>query len=146
MVRRLRQDFMFLCQLTLGVVFLYPAYVKLGQSWIVFAQAISAYNLIPDWAVIVLAYWLPWIELGLGLLLVAGVAKRVVRPVSTLLLLAFFLMMLHAYDPKHPMDCGCGFSPDEKIGPAPLARDGSFVALGIFLTVNAYLPDKRQLS
>ncbi len=145
MSQKARHDLMFLCQLALGLVFLYPAYIKLGHTWIVFAQNIEAYKLVPEWAVIVLAMWLPWIELVLGLLLVAGVAKRAVRPSAMFLLLAFFLMMLNAYLHGQQIDCGCGFSPDEKIGPGTLIRDGSFVALAIFLSVSAYWPAQRRL-
>src|SRR5258708_31546315 len=88
-----RHGVMFLCQLALGLVFLYPAYIKLGQTWIVFAQNIEAYKLVPEWAVIVLAMWLPWIELVLGLLLVAGAGNWVGRPASAFLLLSFFFLM-----------------------------------------------------
>src|SRR6188508_48370 len=54
----------------LGAVFIYAAYTKLRQSWLLFALSIDSYQLLPEWAVFALARTLPWLELALGVLLI----------------------------------------------------------------------------
>ena len=60
----------------LGAVFIYAAYTKLRQSWLLFALSIDSYQLLPEWAVFALARTLPALELALGVLLIAGVWLR----------------------------------------------------------------------
>jgi uncharacterized membrane protein YphA (DoxX/SURF4 family) len=112
-------------RLLLAAVFLYAAYTKLRQSWLVFAMSIDAYQLLPEWAVLTLGRTIPWLELLLGLLLAAGVALRYVAAAATILLGAFFGVMLHAYIQGMGIDCGC-FGLGEKISPLTLTRDGLF--------------------
>jgi uncharacterized membrane protein YphA (DoxX/SURF4 family) len=50
----------------LAVVFLYAAYTKLRQPWLLFAMSIDAYQILPQWAVLALGRTLPWMELLLG--------------------------------------------------------------------------------
>ena len=61
-------------RIALGVVFVYAAWVKLDTPWQLFAGAIADYKLLPAWAVNPLARSLPWAELLIGLLLMAGFA------------------------------------------------------------------------
>jgi uncharacterized membrane protein YphA (DoxX/SURF4 family) len=139
-----RRRVMFICRLVVGAIFIYAAYVKLGESWLVFAQAIGAYKLLPDWAVIVLAQWLPWFELLLGLLLVSGAVPRFAGTAVTLVLLDFFAAMLHSYLSGQVIECGCGLTPGEMIGPKSLTRDGAILALSILFTVCAFLPPQGR--
>ena len=64
---------MLVLRLLLGAVFIYAAYTKLRQSWLLFALSIDSYQLLPEWAVYALARTLPLLELALGVLLMAGV-------------------------------------------------------------------------
>ncbi len=57
-------------RIALGVVFMYAAWTKLRESWVLFAMTVDAYGILPQWAVIVVARVLPWAELLLGLLLI----------------------------------------------------------------------------
>src|SRR5882724_6365805 len=84
-------------RIVLGVVFLYAAYTKLSQSWLLFAMAINAYRVLPTWAVELVARTLPWFELLLGVLLISGVVLRYTAAVAALLLSVFFVMMLRSY-------------------------------------------------
>ena len=59
-------------RLALGAVFLYAAWPKLTQSWTLFAMDIDAYQVLPQWAVVLVARTLPWAELLLGLWLISG--------------------------------------------------------------------------
>ena len=121
-------------RLVLAAVFLYAAYTKLRQPWLLFAMSIDAYQILPHWAVLTLGRTLPWLELLIGVLLAAGIALRYVAALATLLLALFFAVMLHAFAKGMSIDCGC-FGLGEAISAKTLLRDGALVALCLTLAV-----------
>ena len=123
-------------RLVIAAVFLYAAYTKLRQPWMLFAMSIDAYQLLPEWAVLALGRTLPWVELLLGLLLAVGFGLRYAAAVAALLLAVFFGVMLHAYIKGMGIDCGC-IGLGEKINPATLARDAALLAASLALAVLA---------
>lgn len=124
-------------RLALGAVFLYAAYTKLRQSWLLFALSIDSYQLLPQWAVLTLARTLPWFELGIGLLLVAGVWLRYTSILATAILSLFFSIMLYQYANGAGIDCGC-FGVGEALSAKTLARDAALLAGAIALvTLNS---------
>ena len=131
-------------RLVLAAVFLYAAYTKLRQSWLVFAMSVDSYRLLPEWAVLVVARTLPWLELILGLLLLAGAWLRWTALAATAQLLFFFSVMLLSYSKGMGIDCGC-FGVGEALGPKTLARDGALLACSITLTVSAFVASRRRL-
>ena len=124
-------------RLLLAVVFLYAAYTKLRQPWLLFAMSIDSYRLLPEWAVLLVARTLPWIELALGVLLATGFALPYAALFTSAQLLVFFTMMARAYAKGLGIDCGC-FGVGEALTGWSLARDGSFLACAIVLTVSAF--------
>jgi len=124
-------------RVALAIVFLYAAYTKLRQPWLLFAMSIDAYQILPEWAALTLGHILPWLELALGLLLATGFALRYSAVGATLLLGLFFAVMLRAYALGMKIDCAC-FGFGEAIGPATLARDGILLALSLSLTILAF--------
>jgi len=120
-------------RLFLGAVFVYAAYLKLKDPWVVFAMSIDSYKLLPEWGVLAVAKTLPWFELGLGLLLISGYGLRWSGLVTTLQLLAFFSVMLRSYLMGLEIDCGC-FGPGEALTWKTLVRDGLLAACSILLT------------
>ena len=124
----------------LGVVFLYAAYTKLRESWLIFAMSIDAYQLLPSWAVLTVARTLPWLELVLGLLLVTGRFMRYTAPALTVLLIAFYVMMLRAYHAGAGIDCGC-FGVGEAVSMITLTRDGILLASALILTFLTFNPE-----
>jgi uncharacterized membrane protein YphA (DoxX/SURF4 family) len=120
----------------LGLVFLYAAYSKLRQPWLLFAMAIDAYRLLPEWAVVTLARALPWCELALGILLLTGFWLRQVAFAASLLLIVFFGVMLRSYAKGLEIDCAC-FGLGEALSIKTLLRDGVLVASSVALTVLA---------
>src|SRR5262245_52161677 len=84
-------------RLLLGAVFVYAAYTKLRQSYLLFALSIDSYQLLPEWAVLAVARTLPWLELALGTLLIAGTWLRYTSIAATAILCLFFGVMLVAY-------------------------------------------------
>jgi uncharacterized membrane protein YphA (DoxX/SURF4 family) len=123
-------------RLFLAAVFLYAAYTKLRDPWMMFAMSIDAYQILPEWAVLTLGRTLPWLELLLGLLLAVGLRLRYMAVSATVLLGAFFAIMLWAFAKGMAIDCGC-FGPGDTIGPRTLVRDGILLAMSGVLTVLA---------
>ena len=124
-------------RILLGAVFIYAAYTKLRQSWLLFALSIDSYQLLPEWAVYAVARTLPWFELALGVLLVAGVWLRYLAVVATAILALFFTVMLVSYFRGAGIDCGC-FGVGEALSAKTLARDGALVAAALTLVALAW--------
>src|SRR5437763_1345315 len=83
-------------RLVLGAIFVYAAWIKLREPWMLFAMSVDAYKVLPQWAVIAVARTLPWLELALGLLLIAGRWLRVSTVFGSVLLSVFFGLMVRA--------------------------------------------------
>ena len=127
-----------LARLALGAVFVYAAWTKLRDPWLLFAMSIDNYKVLPQWAVLVVARSLPWFELGLGLMLMTGRLPRVSSAAASVLLGLFFGLGVRAYAQGNKIDCGC-FGPGEAISPLTLARDGSLLAGALFLLATSFL-------
>jgi uncharacterized membrane protein YphA (DoxX/SURF4 family) len=124
-------------RLALAAVFLWAAYTKLRDPWMVFAMEIDAMHIVPGTAVELVARTMPWFELMLGVFLVIGIQMRYVATVATALLVCFFSVLLLLYFKGFQGDCGC-FGPGEQLGPKTLARDGALVALSLWVTWDAF--------
>lgn len=121
-------------RILVAAVFLFAAYTKLRQSWLIFAMSIDAYGLLPPWAVMGVARTLPWAELAIGVLLLAGWGLRYAAAAATALLVTFFGVMLWAYAQGRGIDCGC-FGIGEVITGATLMRDGLLLVCSAALTL-----------
>src|SRR5229473_1033953 len=130
MVARLR----LLLRLALGAIFVYAAYTKLRQSWLLFALSIDSYQLLPEWGVLALARTLPWLEFAVGVLLTGGVWLRYTSVAATLLLALFFGVMVWSYARGAGIDCGC-FGVGEALSLRTLARDGALLLASVVLIV-----------
>jgi len=119
-------------RLLLGAVFVYAAYTKLRQSWLLFALSIDSYQLLPAWAVFALARTLPWLELALGISLIAGVWLRYLSIAAAGILAMFFTVMVVSYFRGAGIDCGC-FGVGEPLSVKTLVRDGALLAAAIAL-------------
>ncbi|MFI6843349.1 DoxX family membrane protein [Kitasatospora sp. NBC_00085] len=71
------------------------------------AQAVRAYEILPESLVKPVGYALPFLELALAALLVIGLGVRLVAAVSALLLLAFIGGIASAWARGISIDCGC---------------------------------------
>ena len=123
-------------RLLLGAVFIYAAYTKLRQSWLLFALSIDSYQLLPEWAVYAVARALPWLELALGVLLIAGVWLRYLAAVAAGILALFFTVMVVSYVRGAGIDCGC-FGVGEPLSARTLVRDGRLLAAALALVLLA---------
>jgi uncharacterized membrane protein YphA (DoxX/SURF4 family) len=83
---------------------------------------------------------LPWLEIALGLLLLAGVATRVVAAVGAGLLLVFIAGVAQAWARGLSIDCGCfggggAVEPGQTTYGRELLRDAGFLLLAGWLVV-----------
>jgi len=119
-------------RVALGAVFIYAAYTKLRQSWLLFALSIDSYQLLPEWAVYAVARTLPLLELALGILLMAGVWLRYLSIAAAAILALFFTVMVVSYFRGAGIDCGC-FGVGEPLSAKTLLRDGVLLAGAVWL-------------
>lgn len=134
-------------RMVLGAIFVYAAYTKLAESWRLFAAGIASYEVLPMWAVEILARTLPWFELAVGVLLIVGRWLRVSTLATSGLLMVFFGLMVRAYIKGMTIDCGC-FGPGETISWKTLLRDGSMLAGSLLVTVVAFVnrPKRAEIA
>lgn len=134
-----------LLRVALGAVFVYAAWTKLRTPWELFAMSIDSYQLLPLKAVELVARTLPWFELVVGLLLIAGFWLRSAAAATALLLAVFFGLMVRAYAKGMEINCGC-FGPGEIISWKTLLRDGSMLAAALALTALSFLRRRKETS
>jgi uncharacterized membrane protein YphA (DoxX/SURF4 family) len=128
-----------LVRVGLAAVWLVSGAIKvsdLNQTYI----AVQAYDLLPAGAVNVVAAGLPFLELVLGVLLLAGLGTRVVAVVSGIVLLAFIGGVAQSWARGLTIDCGCfggggQVTAGETQYPQEIARDIGFLLLAVWLTV-----------
>jgi putative oxidoreductase len=132
-------------RVVLGGIFVYAAWAKLRLPWQLFAMSIDSYQLLPTPMVELLAKTLPWFELVLGLVLIAGWWLRITSTIISALLLVFFSLMVRAAIKGQEISCGC-FGPGETISWKTMLRDGSMLAGALFVTVMAFVGRRSRAS
>jgi uncharacterized membrane protein YphA (DoxX/SURF4 family) len=100
--------------------------------------AVRAYDLLPRSGVAVVADVLPWLEVVLGLLLLAGLATRIAAAASAVLLLVFVAGVVQAWVRGLSIDCGCfggggAVAPDRTSYGLELLRDTGFLLMAGWL-------------
>jgi uncharacterized membrane protein YphA (DoxX/SURF4 family) len=124
-------------RVALGAIFIYAGWVKLQDPWQLFAAGVASYELLPMWAVEIVARTLPWFEIALGVVLISGFFLRTSSSIVAGLLAVFFTLIVRAYIQGKQINCGC-FGGNEPISPLTMLRDGSMLAGAIVLCVMAY--------
>jgi uncharacterized membrane protein YphA (DoxX/SURF4 family) len=144
-------------RVALGIVFLVAAFMKMKpqptMTWSLasietslsmFAMGVDSYQILPPWAVSLVAHWLPPFELVLGLWLLSGVALRASSVVAALMICGFFIAMISAYQRGLTISCGC-FGPGEQIGPKRLIEEGvMLLPLAFAVCIGAFLVAKPR--
>lgn len=124
-------------RIVLGGVFLVAGALKVvdPQSSV---AAVRAYELLPTSLVTVVGWGLPFAEIALGLLLLAGIATRVVAAATAMLLIIFILAVVSAAARGLSIDCGC-FGGGGEVAPGQtaygieLVRDLGLLLLALWL-------------
>ena len=102
--------------------------------------AVRAYDVLPKAGVTLVAGILPWLEIVLGLLLLAGLATRVVAVASAGLLVVFIAGVVQAWARGLSIDCGCfggggAVDPGQTTYGLELLRDAGFLLMAAWLIV-----------
>ena len=131
-------------RLFMGGVFLYASFDKILHP-AAFAEAVYNYQILPDAAVNLAALTLPWLELLLGICLIAGVWLPGAALLSTGLLTVFIAAL--EYNKMRGLDIHCGcFSTGSTEGPAGLwtvLRDVAFLAVSVYLTLAVFFSRRK---
>jgi uncharacterized membrane protein YphA (DoxX/SURF4 family) len=96
----------FAARLVLAVVWAWAGLAKISDPDAA-TRAVRAYELFPEALVKPIAWGLPFVELGLALLLLIGLATRPAGWVSAVLFVAFIAMIGSAWARGLSIDCGC---------------------------------------
>lgn len=100
--------------IVLGIIFITSGIGKIAEPT-EFLTLLSYTSFLPPELSIIVAQWLPWVELVLGLYLLTGIATKVFSSVSCLLVISFIFhnswIITHGLAAE---DCGC-FGKIEKI-------------------------------
>jgi uncharacterized membrane protein YphA (DoxX/SURF4 family) len=106
-----------------------------------FRELVGRYGILPPVLAAPFAYVLPFLEIGLGLYLAAGLFVRGSALVGTLLFAAFLAAQVQAWARGIALDCGCfGTAVQTAVGPWTILRD---FALGIPTFLMLALPARR---
>ena len=102
------------------------------------AMSVRAYELLPVGLANFLGYVLPWVEIGMGLLLIVGVAVSIVGLLGALTMFAFVIAISQAWARGLSIDCGCfggggQVDPEETKYLSTILRDIGFLLLGVYL-------------
>lgn len=130
-------------RVAVGIVFLVAAYMKLKDPWALFAMSIDSYGILPLKYVELAARTLPWFEVVLGLVLIAGIFPRVATTTGVALMALFIGAMAWAKLHGKQIDCGC-FGSGEAIGFWSILRDGSIGAALLFVTFMSWRKPPKQ--
>ena len=122
----------------LGVVWVWAAVAKMGDP-AASVRAVRAYELLPEWLAKGVGYGLPFLEIGLAILLLAGLATRLAAVLSSALLAVFLVGMVAAAARGLQIECGC-FGGGGQLGAgqstaytAEILRDVGLLAVSVFL-------------
>ena len=126
-----------IARLILGGVLLAAGGLKIGNLQ-KSAMSVRAYELLPVGLANFFGYVLPWIEIGMGLLLIAGVAVSIVGLLGALTMFAFVVAIAQAWARGLSIDCVC-FGGGGQVDPedtkylSTILRDIGFLLLGVYL-------------
>ncbi|MBW4705140.1 MULTISPECIES: MauE/DoxX family redox-associated membrane protein [unclassified Micromonospora] len=127
-------------RLGLAAVWLFAGGAKVGDL-AASGRAVNAYQVMPYQVATAIGAALPFVELALGLLLLAGLATRLSAGISAALLVVFIAGIASAWARGLAIDCGCfGSGGQLAAGQAPsylpeILRDLGFLALAGFLLI-----------
>jgi uncharacterized membrane protein YphA (DoxX/SURF4 family) len=105
--------------------------------------AVDAYRLLPASLATIVGWGLPFAEIALGLLLLAGIATRAVAAVAGLLLVIFIAGVVSAAARGLSIDCGC-FGGGGQVDPGETAYGTELIRDVALLLLAAWLVWKPQ--
>lgn len=98
--------FSFVVSLAVAAVLLFSGILHAIQPYL-FMHTVASYQIFPKWAVGLLALWIPYFQIVLGLCFGLGIARRTTNGIAALLFAAFALAQLSVLARGLDIDCGC---------------------------------------
>ena len=96
----------FILRVFVGGYFLYAAIPKIAEP-LAFATSIHHYEMMPAWSVNAYALVVPWLEVIVGVGLVAGLKTRTSAIITGVMLVMFTIAVAWAVMNGLEIDCGC---------------------------------------
>jgi uncharacterized membrane protein YphA (DoxX/SURF4 family) len=132
-------------RLIMASIFIYASIDKIAKP-AAFAKDIYNYQILPDALINLTALVLPWLELFLGLCLVAGIWLPGAVFTVNGLLIVFMASLI--FNLARGLDVNCGCFGSDGLGPSMstgwyLLRDVLFLAVGAFLFYAVFLHRRR---
>lgn len=154
-----RRGILWIGRLVLGGILVYAGFAKLlmpnTHLWpmfmlkfsvtmniSLFAQQVESYKVISLEASQVVAHTLPFVEIGLGALLLIGWRLRIWATAVTAIMVGFLALVTRAYLLHMDINCGC-FGTPEKLTGMTVVRDGALAALAILTTIFAFIEARK---
>ena len=109
-------------EVVLGGLFFYAGLQKVLHPY-EFAEAVLAYQLLPESLVGMAVAGLPWLEIAAGLCLVAGLKRRSCLLLLTSLVAGFLVVILITMARGLSIDCGCGLFFQRQVGMGAVLED-----------------------
>ncbi len=125
-------------------IFIYASIDKIAQP-AAFAKDVYNYQILPDSLVNLTALVMPWLELFLGLCLLAGIWLPGAVLTINGLLVVFLAALLFNLARGLDVNCGCFSTGADAAAMSTtyyLIRDIAFLAIGAFLFVSVFLTDR----
>ncbi|MGI5950313.1 MAG: DoxX family protein [Brooklawnia sp.] len=128
-------------RIALGLGLMIAGLLKVGRLDGNVAQ-VELYQLpLPPWAEVAIGYAQPFIEIVVGLMLLAGLFTRINGALGALAMAAFIAGIAWAWSKGLRIDCGC-FTPGGQLDPSEetqyirdILRDLAWLACGVWLTI-----------
>jgi len=128
-------------RLTLAGIFIYASLDKIAHP-AAFAKDVYNYQILPDALINLTALVLPWLELLLGLFLLAGIWLPGAVLTANGLLIVFLAALVFNLARGLDINCGCFSTGSEAPAMSAgwyLLRDVGFLAVGVFLFYTVFL-------
>ena len=130
----------------LAGIFIYASLDKIVHPE-AFAEIIYNYHILPGFLINIAAIVLPWLEILLGLLLIAGRFRPGATGLAAILLAAFWVALL--FNLARGLDINCGCFSTQSNEPSSMAwyvlRDTAFLAVGLFLFYKSVIDHKETI-
>ena len=117
-------------RLYLGIIFIYASMYKISYP-LEFAENIASYQIVPFWAVNMMAIVMPWTELICGILLIVGLRSKSAVCMIAGMLVLFILAICLSLVKDIPIGFGCFSSMEEPMNWTTLLRDFAWLAMAI---------------
>ena len=119
-------------RILLGIIFIYASYDKILDPG-KFARDITNYHIIPMGFENLIALIIPWLELFIGIGLIAGLMVDGASIISGGLMVIFILFILQATLRGFNIECGCGLKDGEMVGWNKILENLVFLGASFFV-------------